>query len=48
MKILMFINGLYPEAIDGIEVLGAELARQLAPTPGIPFSKESKMCLRGH
>lgn len=30
MKILMLINGLYPEAIGGIEVLGAELARQLA------------------
>lgn len=30
MKIVMLINGLYPDAIGGIEVLGAELARRLA------------------
>lgn len=49
MKILMLINGLYPEAIGGIGVLGAGLARQLAARhevvvhtsylPGLPLEE---------
>lgn len=43
MKILMFVNGLYPETIGGIEKIGADLAERLsARHEVIVFTKYKK------